>query len=267
MTPDWLGHRSELVDLRISAGNIDETGRHAPGSLPHAAVDEILELREFLRRRVDLAAAEDQRPRRAVRNEMGDVRPGALGVDLGEILFDIDGAAAAVTGHERRATLADVIFGSAGLLGDDRLVAVIVEIDEPRRDDQPRAVDRLANFAGGKLADGDNLVSRDGHVAGPGRRTCAVENLSPVEENVGVDGPGRLSGRTASDRKNHENPDREAPLPRRSNRRLSQCIHPPTHRFGVSSPKKSSLAPAVDIPRLARSSAAIDNRGLEEFQR
>jgi len=93
---------------------------------------------------------------------------------------------------------------------------VVVEVDEPRSDDQASAVDRLANLAGDDLADGDDLVADDRHVAGLGGRTCAVEDLSPAEKDVGVDGggggtlgldadrtePNRCSGNAASNRPN-----------------------------------------------------------------
>ena len=146
---DDFGHRGEFVDLRIGAGDIDEAGRHPPGACPHAAVDEFLQLGEFFGRRVDLPASQHERPRRAVRNQVGDVRAGAVGVDVGEILPDVDRSAAAVAGDERRAALADVVLRRAGLVGDDRLVAVVVEVDEPGGDDQAGAVDRLADHGRG----------------------------------------------------------------------------------------------------------------------
>ena len=125
---------------------------------------------------------------------MGDVRAGAVGVDLGEILPDVDRPAAAVAGDERRAALADVVLRGAGLVGDDRLVAVVVEVDEAGGDDQAGAVDRLADLAGRELADGDDPIAADGHVARDGGRTCAVENLSAAEEEIGVDRRGGVLG-------------------------------------------------------------------------
>ena len=65
--------------------------------------------------------------------------------------------------------------------GDLRVV-VRVDVDEPRREDEPVEVDDLRTVGGTDIADGDDAVTLDGDIDRAGRRAGAVDDL-PASKN------------------------------------------------------------------------------------
>jgi hypothetical protein len=67
--------------------------------------------------------------------------PGTLFVDLIEKRTHIDMPAAAIAGDDRGAPLQQIIRVQPGVAIEDRVIAVVVQVDETRRYDQPLAID------------------------------------------------------------------------------------------------------------------------------
>ena len=96
----------------------------------------------------DLPAAEHRRPHAPCGIRWTTFVPAPCSSISARYLRRVDGAAAAVAGDHRRAALADVVLGGRGLLRRRSIVvAVGVQVDEARGDDEARAVDRLADLA------------------------------------------------------------------------------------------------------------------------
>ena len=128
-----------------------------------------------------------------MRDEMGNVDSDALSGKVVIILPCVDGPASAVSGDERGASLREVAACVSGFGGEDGKVAVVVQVNKARANDEVFAVDSFRGGVDVELPDADDTSVEDGDVANLCGSAGAVENLAVFEQKVDVP-QGHLRG-------------------------------------------------------------------------
>ena len=71
-----------------------------------------------------------------------------------------------------------------GAVGDERHFGVGMEVDEARRDDEARGINRLRGGASGERTDRLHPVAANADIGAHRRRAGAVKHLAAGDENV-----------------------------------------------------------------------------------
>ena len=187
-----FGERGEFGRVAVAAGHVDQAGRQAPGTVLHPLPDQFPQTRQFFWCGEPIVAAEHDFPNASVRNEMQDVRPGPARFDLLVERGDVGRPRAAVSGDNRGAALQQVVDVRTSGRIDNRIVAVRVEIDEPRSDDEARAIDFTAHSPGFELTDRDDLALQERDIAHFGFGERAIADQTLAKQEIAVDCRGRF---------------------------------------------------------------------------
>ena len=102
-------------------------------------------------------------------------------LDFGQRLANVERRRAAIAGDDRRHAHPNEILGPWLF---DEIVGVSVNVDEAWRDDEARGVDDLASLCSGDRADGRDASCCDRHISPACRRTGAVHDLPPRNQQV-----------------------------------------------------------------------------------
>src|SRR4051812_1600269 len=119
---------------------------------------------------------------------MQDVGTRAAIIDLFEVRGHVRRSAAAVSGNDRRTALHEKVRILARLFRRYAAIAVRVQIDEARRDDEPLALNHSRRAGELEPADGDNPIVLDGYVADDAVAIGTVVNRAAAKHQVGGDG-------------------------------------------------------------------------------
>lgn len=144
-------------------------------------------LLDFLRGRRPIRQPDDLVTQRALGKQMGDVGARAVLLDGLVVVRRIDRSGAAIPGDDRGASLSQRVEVCTGLRLENLLVAMIVQVNESRRDDQSRAVDGLRRSFDLKLSDCDDPVPVDGEISGRPVRAGPVDDDAVSQDEVGGD--------------------------------------------------------------------------------
>ena len=123
---------------------------------------------------------------RALADVDGGVRADAVLRPAVELRADVDRAAAVVVGDDRRDALHQIRQIGLALRVREVAGGVRVRIDEARRDDEARGVDRsrCRDAAGGRIADEHDAVAANADVGAASAGARAVDDGSAANEKV-----------------------------------------------------------------------------------
>ena len=125
---------------------------------------------------------------------MGHVWPDAGRLNASRVPRHVDRTKAAVPGDNRGAALRQVIDNRPRLSTHNLTVAVIVQINKPRRDGQAGTVDPPADRSNRKTAHGHDSITTDGDIAFDRSRTGSIQNPPRRQQDIGVHSIPRVGG-------------------------------------------------------------------------
>ncbi len=184
---DHVGQLDNLIRLGVCTRHVDQAGRHAPRSVTHRLIDQALHAFHFFCRGDAGSAAHGRTSHGAVRHQVDYVGAGGVLVDLFEVFAHVDVTSAAVARYYGRAALNKIIEVDACLRCDDRIIAVGVQVDESRSDDQPFAVDDATDLLDREPSDRDDPFTSNGDVADLAVCLRAVVDCAGPQQQVDVD--------------------------------------------------------------------------------
>jgi hypothetical protein len=134
-----LGELDYFLDGGKGAGHVEEAGAHAEGAGFHPFLDQAAHLVELGGRRPPVRASKDRLAHRALADERADIDGLLQRVELVEKRAQRHDGSAVGAFDDGGDALPDVVVGRWNL--EDVFAAVIVNIDEARRDDLAARID------------------------------------------------------------------------------------------------------------------------------
>ncbi len=183
-----LRQSGQLGGAGVSAGDVDQARRQAPGAGVHARFDQGFHPLQSRRNDGGLGRSHHGPAHAALGDQMNDVRAGPLLADRGKIARHVHRATAAVAGDNRGHPLAQIVQVRPCSRVQDRPIGMRMQVDEPRSDHQVGGIDLSKPGPGLEFADGDNAVALDGHVGPEAGRAGAVDHQAASKDVA----PGRV---------------------------------------------------------------------------
>ena len=191
MRGNSLGNGHEFVGVGIGPRHVLQTSGHTPHSVCHGLVGQVSHLLQLRVRRRAAVASHDLVSHAAVRQEVRDINANALGFERVVIFRSVHRTTSAIARHQRCATLRQVARGPFGSLGQQRAVAVVVQVNEAGTDDLALAIDSLADVADVEFANGHDLPFANGNAAVTSLVAAAVNDTAVGKQEIGIDGFGQ----------------------------------------------------------------------------
>ena len=171
----------DLRRMRVGARHVLEARRESHRAVGHRPPDERLHPVELGDRREAIGRAHDLAAHGVVADERGEVHRRAGLLDRRQRLADIECRRAAITGNDSRDAHADEVLGARVI---DEVIGVGVDVDEARRDDEPRSVNDLARVELGDRANLGDAARLDRDVSPASRSAGAIDDLPAGNQQV-----------------------------------------------------------------------------------
>ena len=178
--------RDDFLRLREALRRIIQPRRKPERALAHALGDEAAHRLQFGRRRRARNLADDRFAHGAEARERPDIDADAKPLEPLGLLGDLERAVAVVADEDRRNALADMVqhFALVAVVGDEIAERVRVRINESRRHQKPRRVDRSRRAHLGPVPHKDDPVTFDPNINGAARRSGPVVDDAAADQDI-----------------------------------------------------------------------------------
>ena len=179
---DDLGDFNQFFGFGQRSRDVDQSCGHPEHAVQHGFVSQGSHLFELFHRRLPCTLTHDLAAQTSLRQQVSDMCPGTVLVDRVQILSGVHRSHPTVSRDNRRTSLKQIVDVRPSIAFEDRVIAVIVEINETRRDHHSRAVNANIRFRNAVTSDHDDSSVANRHMS-DGRFTAISRMNRPVQKH------------------------------------------------------------------------------------
>lgn len=176
------GERDHLLDRRVIARDVKESGGQAEGALAHRLLDKRRHLRNLGRRGGPVDQADDLLANGALAGEASEIRPDGRAPQGLEKSAERHGRASIVALDERRHALPEIVL--SGRVAQNAAPGVGVDVDEAGCDDQSARVDDATGCRAGERSEGGDGIPADADIRAVPTGAGAVHDDAASNQDV-----------------------------------------------------------------------------------
>jgi hypothetical protein len=183
-----LDDADDVFHLCVVGGLVVEPGRDAPGAFLETGDDDLLHLHDVIGGRRSIGQPLHLRPRGIEADVAPEIDRQTLAVVPRQLIAQVGRAAAVGIDDFARHSLRQHVLGSR----HGRLRGMTVDVDEARRDEEPRHIELEGRVLFRQIADAGDGAAGDRDVGPDSRQTRSIEHRAVAQDDVEPRGRRRL---------------------------------------------------------------------------